>query len=92
MLIRFVADVVYETEGRNTGPRYFTGDVVDLRTDLAQRWINRRAAIVEVPAILVEDLPPPVPAAAPMKPVMKPAPRSVARDPIKSPSGDAGNL
>ncbi len=44
MKVRFLKDVVYETEGPGRGPLLEAGSVHELREDLARRWINRQVA------------------------------------------------
>lgn len=42
--VEFVADYVYETEGRGKGPKFKKGAVYDFPDDLAQRFIRRNVA------------------------------------------------
>jgi len=51
MRIQFTSPVIYETEGPHRGVEYSAGQVVDLRKDLAERWLRRGVAVlVETPA------------------------------------------
>ena len=71
MLIRFTADAVFETEGRNRGPRFAAGEVHDMRDDQAQRWLNRGVAELHVPEPAV---------AAPSEPATPDAPNPATAD------------
>jgi hypothetical protein len=42
--VKFIADYVYETEGRGKGPRFKKGAVYDFPDDFAQRFIRRNVA------------------------------------------------
>lgn len=46
MKIKFLSDQIYETEGRNTGPKFSAGQVVDLSDDMANRWLRRQVAVI----------------------------------------------
>jgi len=77
MKIRFLVDRIYETEGRNKGPKYLAGQVVDLPTDLAERWLRRQVAeLVEESNEVVKEA---------VSPASNPAPEpsKVATEPVK---------
>jgi hypothetical protein len=53
--VRFLADAVYETEGRNQGRKFVAGRVYVLSQDLAQRWIRRNVAELAEDAAEAEE-------------------------------------
>lgn len=42
--VEFNEDVIYETEGRNKGPRFEKGTRHELRDDIAERFVRRGVA------------------------------------------------
>lgn len=44
MRVRFLQDVIFETEGFRKGPRFDAGSVHDFAEDFAERWIRRGLA------------------------------------------------
>lgn len=73
MKIRFIKTVQAETEGRNKGPTYKEGTVLDLPEDSANRWLRRSVA--------VEHTDPPKPAKAE-------APKPVEAKPVEKPKAE----
>lgn len=43
--IKFLRDVIYETEGYQKGPSYKEGSTHDFEDDFADRWLRRQAAV-----------------------------------------------
>lgn len=71
MRIRFTARQVYETGGPGLGPVFEPGEVVDLRDDLARRWLRRGVAVEVGDAAAAADVAAdqaPAPAVAPGRP------------------------
>lgn len=44
MRVRFLATVIYETEGPGKGPTFEKDSIHDLREDIARRWLTRGKA------------------------------------------------
>lgn len=52
--IKFLSTEIYESEGRNQGPKYRKGSVHNFEDHFAERWL-RRGVAVETKAQLDED-------------------------------------
>lgn len=56
MRIKFLRDEQYESEGRNTGPKFAAGEVYDFTDEFGQRWVQRGAAeLIDSDKVVTEN-------------------------------------